>query len=329
MHIHELRVDAAWNRRRPLTAGDILGHAGLREVLRRQSGLLFDGLGVDPRLAVMLASQPRLLMGHAGLGLCFRAGTPARPGSVSRVRFSELISLHDLASRRTADAFVKDMLACGYARLRTDVSDRRTQPIEPTAAGLDAVRGWLIVHLSTLDQLDGRDGSGSRLNTFVDTPDSLALLQPAVSDRFLSSQRMRELEHAAALGFWLHGGGLDRELMFAGLDESVPATERIPVGALSVPAMAGRLRHSRWEMASNLRAAEAAGRIGWSGKRGWSEVWISGGLLREVAMAEAVKLALIDDAFADCFGGIAFAQRPMAAFARKSEAVATPAASSR
>lgn len=345
MAVHELRPDVAvsvaqgsgGNRRRPLTEDDILGHGGLQEILRRQSALLLDALGVAPRLAVMLATQQRLLMGHAGLALCFRAGMPGRPGSVSRVRFSELISLHDLASRRTADTFVKDMLACGYAKLRAKVSDRRTQPIEPTAAGLDAVRGWLIVHLSTLDELDGRSGRESRLSVFLDTPDTLAMLQPAVSDRLLPSRRVRELEHAAALGFWLYGGSLDVERLFAGLEEGVPSDARIPVGVLSIAAMAGKLRLPRWELANSLRAAEAAGRIGWVGKRGWSEAWISGGLLREYVTAEAVTLALIDDAFADCFsgtvGGTAYpvdlAVRRIAARARKSDAAATPAASSR
>ncbi len=337
MHIHELLADGAaafpqgggWSRRRALTAGDILGHADLRDVLRRQFGLLLDGLVVDPRLAVMLATQKRLLMGHAGLALCLRAGRPGRAGSVSRARFSELISLHDLASRRAVDAFVRDMLACGYAKHRVDTSDRRTQPIEPTEAGLNAVGAWLIVHLSMLDRLDGRSGSGSRLSVFLGTPDALALLQPAVSDRLLSSWHVRELEHAAALGFWLHGGGLDAEPLFAGLETCVPATGRIPVGILSIATMAGTLGLSRWELTNNLRDAEAAGRIGWSGRRGRSQAWISGGLLREYTLAEAIRLAIVDDAFADCFGEIGLAQRPTAALARKSEAAATPAASSR
>ena len=70
-----------------------------------------------------------------------------------------------MASRNTADAFIKEMLKYGYARLLPQAEDKRTRPIEPTEASLDALHGWVGIHLATLDGLD----RGQRLETFLGT----------------------------------------------------------------------------------------------------------------------------------------------------------------
>jgi hypothetical protein len=66
--------------------------------------------------------------------------------------------------------------------------------------------------------------------------------------------------------------------------------------------MAERLMLSRTHLSRKLKAAEAMGSIGWQGKRGQSLMWVSSGFRREYAMAQAVKLAIVDAAFAACFG---------------------------
>ena len=58
---------------------------------------------------------------------------------------------------------------------------------------------------------------------------------------------------------------------------------------------------SRSHLASKLRAVEALGSIGWQGRRGRSVMWVSSGFRQEYATAQAVKLAIIDAAFAACF----------------------------
>ncbi len=61
--------------------------------------------------------------------------------------------------------------------------------------------------------------------------------------------------------------------------------------------LAQRLKLSRTHLSRKLRAAEALGSIGWQGQRGHSAMWVSPGFYREYAMAQAVKLAIIDAAF--------------------------------
>ena len=65
--------------------------------------------------------------------------------------------------------------------------------------------------------------------------------------------------------------------------------------------LAERLKLSRTHLSRKLRAAEELGSIGWLGPRGHSVMWVSPGFYREYAMAQAVKLAIIDAAFEACF----------------------------
>ena len=83
----------------------------------------------------------------------------------------DFISRHGVASRNTADAFIKEMLKYGYARLLPQAEDKRTRPLEPTEASLDALHGWVGIHLATLDGLD----HGQRLETFLGTLGALAV----------------------------------------------------------------------------------------------------------------------------------------------------------
>ena len=77
--------------------------------------------------------------------------------------------------------------------------------------------------------------------------------------------------------------------------------DRIPTGVLSTADMAAWLKLSRTHLARKLREAEAMGSLGWQGKRGHSVMWVSKEFRTEYAMAQAVKLAIIDDAFDACF----------------------------
>jgi hypothetical protein len=61
------------------------------------------------------------------------------------------------------------------------------------------------------------------------------------------------------------------------------------------------LNLSRTHLSRKLKDAEALGSLGWQGKRGESVMWVSSGFRRECATAQAVKLAIIDDAFEVCF----------------------------
>ena len=279
-----------------LSADEIAGHPGLHAAIRQQSQLLLQIYDGNPRLASVFGTQHRWLMAQAALALHFRGDGRGTSGA----RILDFVSRHGVASRNTADAFIKEMLKYGYARLLPQADDKRTRPLEPTEASLDALHGWLGIHLATLDRLD----RGQRLETFLGTQGALASLQPRIADGLLSSHRVRHPERTFSLFTWLNNGGLVMDWLIAGIEDTDPDAERVATGIVSIAALAERLKLSRTHLARKLGDAEALGSIGWQGKRGQSVMWVSAGFRREYVRAQAVKLAIIDAAFDACFGSM-------------------------
>ena len=278
-----------------LSADEIAGHPGLHAAIRQQSRLLLQIYDGNPRLASVFGTQHRWLMAQAALALHFRGDGHG----IRSARILDFISRHGVASRNTADAFIKEMLKYGYARLLPQAEDKRTRPLEPTEASLDALHGWVGIHLATLDGLD----HGQRLETFLGTLGALASLQPRIADGLLSSNRVRHPERTFSLFTWLNNGGLVMDWLIAGIEDTDPDAERVATGIVSIAALAERLKLSRTHLARKLGDAEALGSIGWQGKRGQSVMWVSAGFRREYVTAQAVKLAIIDAAFDAGFRG--------------------------
>ena len=272
-----------------LSADEIAGHPGLHAAIRQQSQLLLQIYDGNPRLASVFGTQHRWLMAQAALALHFRGDGRG----IRSAQILDFVSRHGVASRNTADAFIKEMLKYGYARLLPQAEDKRTRPLEPTEASLDALHGWVGIHLATLDRLDG----GQRLETFLGTQGALASLQPRIADGLLSSNRVRHPERTFSLFTWLNNGGLVMDWLIAGIEEADLDAERVATGIVSIAALAERLKLSRTHLARKLGDAEALGSIGWLGKRGQSVMWVSAGFRREYVTAQAVKLAIIDAAF--------------------------------
>lgn len=248
----------------------------------------------NPRLASVFATQQRWLMAHVALALYFRS----QDKGFKITEFVEMVALYKVASRNTADTFIKEMLHYDFARIVPGRSDRRIRPIEPTEASLQEIHGWLAVHLATLDGLDG----GRRTETYLAAPDLLFRTQPLVADALLSSPKVREPEKTFSLFTWLNNGGIVMDRIIAGIDDADTGSERIATAITSVKEMAAWLRLSRSHLVRKLRDAEALGSIGWQGKRGQSVMWVSQGFRREYTMAQAVKLAIIDQAYAQTCG---------------------------
>ena len=278
-----------------LSADEFAGHPGLHAAIRQQSQLLLQIYDGNPRLASVFGTQHRWLMAQAALALHFRGDGRG----IRSARILDFVSRHGVASRNTADAFIKEMLKYGYARRLPQAEDKRTRPLEPTEASLDALHGWVGIHLATLDRLD----RGQRLETFLRTQGALASLQPRIADGLLSSNRVRHPERTFSLFTWLNNGGLVMDWLIAGIEDADPDAERVATGIVSIAALAERLKLSRTHLARKLNDAEALGSIGWHGKRGQSVMWVSAGFRREYVTAQAVKLAIIDAAFDACFGG--------------------------
>lgn len=280
-----------------LTADDIAGHPGLHSAIRLQCRVMQQTYDSNPRLSSVFGSQHRWLMGQVAFALYFRSCTLGRGGGISTAQVLDAVSRHGVASRNTADAFLKEMLKYGFARYVPGAADKRMRPFEPAPISLEALHGWIAMHLATLDRLD----HGGRLDTYLATPSAMALLHPGIAEGLLSSARVRKPERTFSLFTWLNNGGVIMDWLIAGIEETDAEAERVPTSIASIAVMAQRLNLSRTHLSRKLRDAEALGSIGWLGKRGESVMWVSADFRREYAMAQAVKLAIIDSAFAACF----------------------------
>lgn len=280
--------------RMTLGIDQIVDHPEFWGVLQRQSRALIGTFEDNPRPASVFATQQRWLMAHAAFALYFR-------NRDNRFQFSEFLTLvehHKIASRNTADAFIKEMVQYQLARVVESPHDRRTRPLEPTEVSLHQVSGWLLLHLATLDSLDG----GARAQGLLSNGSMLARIQPLIADALLTSPTIREPVDTFALFTWLNGGGVVMDRIMTSIVDIDSRSERISTGIASLNTLIGGLVLSRSHLMRKLREAEAMGSLGWEGRPDHSNLWISQGFRREYAAAQAVKLAIIDNAYAVAMG---------------------------
>lgn len=277
---------------------DIVCHPALRAGVQAQTRALLQAYQANPRASSVFATQQRWLMAHIGLALHFRRDSGDFRKELTAARFVDAIVQHSVASRNTAHAFMKEMQHYGFVGDAPGGGDGRIRPLQPTAAALVELKGWILVHLATLDSLDGSD----RLATFAAQPQILAHLQPLVSDGLVSSGPVREPKQTFSLFTWLNNGGVVMDWLISGVELEQADEDRIPTGVLSIADLASWLKLSRTHLARKLRAAEALGSLGWLGERGHSVMWISSAFYSEYLAAQAVKLAIIDAAYASCAG---------------------------
>ncbi|BCG86170.1 hypothetical protein MesoLj113c_22800 [Mesorhizobium sp. 113-3-9] len=284
-----------------LTLEEIAAHPALHRCIRVQAQAMNQTYEMNPRLASVFATQQRWLMAHIGLALHFRREPDDYRKELTAARFLDAIRQNSVASRNTADAFVKEMLHYGFIEYVPKAQDGRIRPMQPAAASLEPVTLWLMAHLQTLDGLDG----ANRLALFLARPDALAMLQPRIADGLLSSNPVREPKQTFSLFTWLNNGGVVMDWLISGVDPEHAGLDRIPTGVVSIGDFAKWLKLSRTHLARKLRAAEDLGSVGWLGQRGQSVMWVSRDFYGEYMAAQAVKLAIMDAAFTETFGSTA------------------------
>ena len=118
------------------------------DVTIQQSQMMLAQYETGPRLASVFATQQRWLMGHAALSLYFRWDRQDARSGFNAARFLDLIREHAVASRNTADAFLKEMLHFNFAHHVTGGSDRRTRNIEPAQKSLDMLGAWAAARVA-------------------------------------------------------------------------------------------------------------------------------------------------------------------------------------
>lgn len=284
-----------------LTLEEIAGHPALHRSVRVQAQAMNQTYEINPRLASVFATQQRWLMAHIGLALHFRREPNDYRKQLTAARFIDVIRQHDVASRNTADAFIKEMLHYGFIEYLPATQDGRIRPLQPAIASLEPVTLWLMAHLHTLDSLDG----GSRLAMFLSRPDALAMVQPRIADGLLLSNPVREPKKTFSLFTWLNNGGVVMDWLISSVDPDHANLDRIPTGIVSIGDFARWLKLSRTHLARKLRAAEELGSVGWLGQRGNSVMWVSPDFYQEYISAQVVKLAIMDAAFTEAFGSTA------------------------
>ena len=281
-----------------MTADDILAHPALAPCVRGQAQSLLQIQEASPRIASLFATQQRWLMAHAALAQYFRNEANDPGAGLLAERFLELVERHELASRNTASAFLKELLKYDMVRFVAGSEGRRHRPIEPVPAVLMALFHWHALHLGTLDGLDG----GARVAGFHARPALLGAIQPLISDGLIGSGDVRKPERTFSLFTWVDEGGIVMDRLIVGCQQGADGLARIPTDVTSISGLAQRLNLSRTQLGRKFAEAEAMGSLGWSGPRGKSPLWVSADFRREYHAAQAVKLAIIDAAFEACAG---------------------------
>jgi hypothetical protein len=280
------------------TAEQIVSHPALHARIRDQSRAMLNAFAASPRISSVFATQQRWLLAHAALALYFRRVPGDDRTGFNAARFFDVIRRHDVASRNTADAFIKEMIHYHHVHYLPGGNDKRVRSLEPSKEALDALNNWAIAHLFTLDALDG----GRRVTTYLATNDALERLQPPIADALLVNDTVRQPPKTFSLFTWLNNGGVVMEWLISGIEPAAPEVDRMPTSVFSIADMAEWLKLSRTHLTRKLREAEAMGSIGWQGRRGKSTMWVSKEFRAEYAEAQAVKLSIIDAAFEASIG---------------------------
>ena len=278
-----------------MTADDIVSHPALERCVRQQALTLLSMQETSPRIASVFAAQQRWLMAHAALAQYFRNEASEAGSGLLAEHFLGVVAQHQIASRNTASAFLKEMLKYEIVRHVAN-SSRPHRPLEPAPAVLMALFQWHALHLATLDGLDG----GTRVASFHARPALLQAIQPLIADGLTGSIDVRSPEKAFSLFTWINEGGIVMDRLMAGCREGDDDGARILTDVTSISALAERLRLSRAQLSRKFTEAEAMGSLGWSGTRGRSPLWLSADFRRQYHAAQAVKLAIIDAAFEAC-----------------------------
>lgn len=260
------------------------------------------------RASSWFASTQRWLMSHIAMKLHFRGSASAK-GGLTRHNFVQAVVGHKLASRNTARAVFAEAIKYGFAepvlKGKQTSPDGGMLPIELTKAAIGHLADWYFLHLRALDAL----GGARRVDRFsADLLAALAAMEPLVCDELVACRDVRSPGPVYALFTWMDQGGPLMDRLMAGIDcNTAKDGEPAVTDVTSMSELARALGLSRSHIARKLVDSERAGHVGWTGRRGHSAMWVSSGFRMEYARAQALKLAIIDAAFASAF---ASADRP-------------------
>lgn len=248
------------------------------------------GYASAPRASALFATQQRWLLCLAALSQHYGADG----AGMSRRSIAQSALRHLIASRNTAYAFFDEILKYGIV-LPTAGKDRPREIVVPSPEALAILVQWCNMHLAALDHID----AGSRSERFRAAPERmLPLLMPRLSGGLLANPHVRVPGPLYRIFAWTDAGGLLMDRLVAGIDRQSPQPGGHLTDVITIAQLARAFDLSRAHTSRKFAEAEAVGGIGWSGRRGYSPLWISHGFFSEYAMMQARKLVIFQAAFA-------------------------------
>ncbi|SCB13751.1 hypothetical protein [Rhizobium multihospitium] len=255
----------------------------------------------SPRTAALFATQQRWLLCHAALGDYFRTIRESGAG-LTRRGLGNLALQYAIASRNTAYAFFDEALQYDVVRPIIAPNGLPSEQVAPAPFTLQMLAHWYSVHFQALDLISG----GGRVARFHAEPENLlALVQPIAAHALLTSPAIRSPGPLYTIFTWADAGGLLMDRLIAGIEPEVLAGQgRLLTDVSSISYLAQSFGLSRAHTSRKLAAAESIGGVGWSGRRGRSQLWISRGFYEEYAHAHARKLLILDEAFTNALSAL-------------------------
>ena len=237
------------------------------------------------------------MMASIIMALYFDSRTGTQRGGVVLARFLDQVEARGVASRNTADKFIKEMIQYGFLRSFHARGDRRVRPLEPTETTLAGFVAWGMAHLGTLDRFD----NGMRCATVRNNPGQLLKLQPLLQGYLVGDGGEAVYSETLGLFAWVNNSKLLTLRILAGMGDLDPATDRIPTDIESISELAKWMGVSKTHLSRKMREAEEIGSIGWNDRRGHSPMWISASFLREMLDEVAERLATFAAAYSIVF----------------------------
>lgn len=272
---------------------ELVAHPLFAEVDRQIAGHLIAIHRETPRLARLKASHRKWLMTHSmyALSIGRREDDPA--SGLNAARFIEIATTIGAASRNTADAFLKELLAYKFLREVSHGHDRRMRFLETTEVSNKAMSSWFMGHMLGLDRLDG----GNRHATAMANPGIFRIAQPRAAERLITNPVWRYPAPSIAAFLFAEFGGMILHEIIHRMMDFTPVDGRVTVGAMSVPALSRQYGVSVTNIKSMFRKTEEVGLLGWEGPRGNRVLWLSQTLLDDYLFWQAQKFAALDEAF--------------------------------
>ncbi|MDL2398126.1 hypothetical protein [Rhizobium mayense] len=251
----------------------------------------------NPRIASIFAAQQRWLLAHAGYALFL--GYPDNPApALYTGRFVDFAVKHKIASRNTAAAFLKEMIAYRFVRPIVGSSDRRITLLEPTEMTSEYLARWIYTHLLVLDMLDG----GDRMARTTASAGSVLRMQPMIAKMILDSESLRDPGVTFALFNWATSGGVVMDYLISRISKIDPTSDKVLIGAISPKVIQSQFMISSAHLKRLLKQATDLGSVGWVGAPGRSSFWLSRNFVAEYWNYQAEKYAIVDTAYQAVLG---------------------------